>query len=199
MAQQQQGPDYYAYDRRVAAQAQASAQWASTLRLFLILVAAAAFVWVLWFAFGVTGLQFSLIALFVVGCVVGIWLLMMAQHGRIAQVMTETVDNIVAFQKADDQGEVARTAIAAWGNAQRGGQQLDGRLLQVASMISKAQTKGEIAAIEARQLADNYRQQTAQTAQQTQEQQRQAFYGYASSTPAVDPNAAKANEFHYHE
>jgi uncharacterized SAM-binding protein YcdF (DUF218 family) len=197
MAQQQQDPDYYAYDRRVAAQAEASAQWASVFKLFLILVAAAGFVWVLWFAFGITGLQFSLIALFVVGCVVGIWLLMMAQHGRIAQLVTEIIENIVAFQRADDQGEVARTAIAAWGNAQKGGQQLDGRLLQVASMIGKAKAEGEIAAYEARQLVDGHRQQTAQTAQQTQEAQRQAFYGYASDTSAA--NAVNANEFHFHE
>ena len=106
--QQQPGPDYYAYDRRVAAQAQASAEWARTFKLLLILLAVAGLIWVLWYAFGTPGLQFGLIAAFVIAVVLGVWMLMMSMHGRTADVVTETVQNLVAFQRADDQGKLTR-------------------------------------------------------------------------------------------
>ena len=60
----------------------------------------------LWYAFGTPGLQFGLIAAFVIAVVPGVWMLMMSMHGRTADVVTETVQNLVAFQRADDQGEV---------------------------------------------------------------------------------------------
>jgi hypothetical protein len=174
-------PDYYAYDRREIARAQASAQWASTIRLFLLLAAAGGLIWVLWFAFGLTGLQFGLIALFVTAVVVGVWLLMLSTHGRVADVMTQTTENLVNFQRADDQGEVARAAIAALGK----GTQLDGRVLQVAGMIGTAKAKGEIAAYQAKQTIQAERQQRMQ-------QERQAYYGYAD-------DVAKSDEFHFHD
>ena len=189
--QQQPGPDYYAYDRRVAAQAQASAEWARTFKLLLILLAVAGLIWVLWYAFGTPGLQFGLIAAFVIAVVLGVWMLMMSMHGRTADVVTETVQNLVAFQRADDQGEVARAAIAALSNGQRGNTQLDSRILQLAGVIGRAQAQGQIAAHRAASTIDAQRQQWEQ--QQTQQQQREAFYGYASDT--VSPNS----DFHVHQ
>jgi uncharacterized SAM-binding protein YcdF (DUF218 family) len=173
-------PDYYAYDRREIARAQASAQWASTIRLFLLLAAAAGLIWVLWFAFGLTGLQFGLIALFVIAVIVGVWLLMLSTHGRVADVMTQTTENLVNFQRADDQGEVARAAIAALGK----GTQLDGRVLQVASMIGTAKAKGEIAAYQARQTIEAERQQW---------QQREVLGNYG------DSGTARRDDFHFHD
>ena len=73
-------------------------------------------------------------------------MLMMSMHGRNADVVTETVQNLVAFQRADDKGEVARAAIAALSNGQRGNTQLDSRILQLAGVIGRAQAQGQIAA-----------------------------------------------------
>lgn len=182
------GPEFYAYDRREAKRAEASQAWAGTLRLFLLLAAVAGFVWVLWFAFGITGLQFGLIAAFVIGVVLGVWQLILATHDRVSDTHAEAVSNIVRFQGEDDYGETLRALVTAVASSQRGGQQLDGRLLQLANLIGSAKAKGEIAAIEAKQTIDAYRQQTAQVQQQGEQQQRSAFYSFASGQPGADPN-----------
>ncbi|MFN8467319.1 MAG: hypothetical protein U0X20_17305 [Caldilineaceae bacterium] len=184
MAPQQ--PDYYAYDRRVQAQAQASSSWASAFKLFLILAAVAAFVWVLYFAFDKTGLQFALIALFVIGVALLVWFLMLKTHQQVSDTHADAVNNIVRFQGEDDLGETLRALAAAAAGTQRSATQFDGRLLAVANMIGAAKAKGEIAAIEAKQTIDAHRQQIAQSQQQGEQQRRQAFYSYAADQQAAN-------------
>lgn len=190
--QQQSNADYYAYDRREAARAQASESWAGTLRLFLILLATGAFVWLLWFAFGVTGLQFSLIALFVIGVALLVWFLMLKTHQQVSDTHEAAVSNIVRFQGQDDLGETLRALAAAAAGAQRSGNQTENRVLQLAGMIGAAKAKGEIAAMEAKQTITAYREQAVQGQQQSQEQQRAAFYRYAAEQQAVDQEQGQA-------
>lgn len=185
--QQQSNAEYYAYDRREAARAQASESWASAFKQFMLLLATCGFVWLLWFAFGLTGLQFGLIALFVIGVAILVWFLMLKTHQQVADTQDKAVENIVRFQGQDDLGETLRALAAAAAGTQRSGTQLDSRLLQMASMIGTAKAKGEIAAHEARQTIDAYRQQGAQEQLQNQQQQQQAFYRYANEQPAATP------------
>ncbi len=188
MAQQQ--PDYYAYDRRVAAQAEASTSWASAFKLFLIIAAVAAFIWLIYFAFGTTGLQFALIALFVVGVAVLVWFLMLKTHQQVGETYEAATNNIVRFQHEDDAGETLRVLATAASKAGASNQQFDGRLLQIANAIGDAKAKGLIAAHQAGATIDAVRQQTAQSQQQSEEERRQAFYRYAADQAAANPGQA---------
>mgnify|MGYP000948653628 CR=1 FL=1 len=136
--QPQQSPDYYAYDRRVRAEAEASTSWASAFKLFIIVAATAAFIWLIYFAFGTTGLQFALIALFVVGVAILVWFLMLKTHQQVSDTHADAVNNIVRFQHEDDAGETLRSLVVAISNGQRAGTQLDSRLLQLAGVIGEA-------------------------------------------------------------
>ena len=190
--QPQQSPDYYAYDRRVRAEAEASTSWASAFKLFIIVAATAAFIWLIYFAFGTTGLQFALIALFVVGVAILVWFLMLKTHQQVSDTHADAVNNIVRFQHEDDAGETLRSLVVAISNGQRAGTQLDSRLLQLAGVIGEAKDKGMIAAHQAGATIDAVRQQTVQNQQQSQEQQRAAFYRYAAEQQAIDPQQDQA-------
>lgn len=181
--------DWYAYDRRELARSQASSAWAGVFKLALVLGAVAAFVWLLHYAFGMPGLQFGLILGFVIVVVVGIWELMKSTKQQTIDTVESTIRGIVEFQRADDQGEVARAAISALGSNQRAGTQLDANLLRLAGAIGKAQARGEIAAHEAQRTIEAVRTEANQA-----QNGRSAWYSYADSA-----DGPEREDFHFHQ
>ena len=178
-----QMPDSYAEMARERARAEASSAWAGAIKLALLLGALAAFVWLLNYAFGIAGLQFGLIAAFIMLVAIGVAELMKSMKQQTIDTMETTVNAIVRFQQADDQGEVLRNVVSVLGRSDRTGQQTENRVLALAGLIGRSMAKGEIAAHQAAQI-------DAVKAQQARD--NQAFY-------TIHNDASQPDDFHFHE
>ena len=108
---------------------------------------------------------------------------------QVIDAQQATFRSIVEFQRADDQGEVARSAINVLGSNQRAGMQLDANLLRLAGAIGKAQARGEIAAHEAQRTIEAVRTEASQA-----QNGRSAWYSYAENA-----DGPEREDFHFHQ
>jgi len=131
--------------------------WAKVALMLLGLIGMGALVWVIDHYFGAPGVRVFLVAAGVIGLVMLIYIMSIgvsAVFGRQAMAHHDAVlQGLIAFQRADDYGEVARSVATGMSGAIRSGNQIDARVLQIANQIARQQSA---------QLADSQRQQQAQ-------------------------------------
>ena len=166
--------------------AEASKRWA-LLGILVVAIGMLALLW--WFVesyYGHDGVR-------VVGIVIGVLLLVLfvIGVGALVQFIATSLaqrhhDNVlrglVAFQREDDRGEVARTVASGVAGVLRSGNQLDSRVLTLAGRLGQQQAQAMVRG----QIADQQR-----LGQQQAEQQAQSWYDvpaqFEDDTPAGMP------------
>lgn len=128
--------------------------WARLFQMLLGAILVGVLGWVVYVAFGMDGVRVFLIAAGIVGIVVTIYVMAIgvsATFGRQAMDHHNNVlQGLIAFQRADDYGEVARQVASGMTGAMRSGNTVDARLLTLANQMSGFQRQ---------QLADSRQQQ----------------------------------------
>jgi hypothetical protein len=131
-----------------------SNRWATLGIVIVILLALAGLGWAIDHYFGEGGVRVMLVAVGLTALLAILYLMAIgvsAVFGRQAMAHHDNVlQGLIAFQRADDYGEVARQVATGMSGAIRTGNSLDARVLQVANQLSQAQN---------RQLIDSQRQQ----------------------------------------
>lgn len=131
-----------------------SHRWATLGIVIVVLLALAGLGWAVDRYFGEGGVRVLLIAVGLLLILLIIYLMgigVSAIFGRQAMQHHDNVlQGLIAFQRADDYGEVARQVASGMSGAMRSGNSLDARVLQVANQIAKQQHT---------QLMDGQRQQ----------------------------------------
>lgn len=131
-----------------------SQRWATLLIVIVITAGVTALVWAVDRYFGGDGVRILLIAAGVAAVITTIYALSIATaaiYGRMAMRHHDNVlSGLIAFQRADDYGEVARQVAGGITNVMRSGNAVDSRVLTLANQIAQQQH---------RQLIDSQRQQ----------------------------------------
>lgn len=131
-----------------------SQRWATLGIVIVILLALAGLVWAVDHYFGEVGVRVLLMTVGLVALLAIIYLMVIGVSAVFGRQAMEHHDNVlqglIAFQRADDYGEVARSVATGISGAVRSGAALDARVLQVANQIARQQQA---------QLADSQRQQ----------------------------------------
>ena len=166
--------------------AEASKRWAS-LAILVVVIGLLVLLW--WFVdsyFGADGVRvvaivigIALLVLFVIGVGYGV----QAISTSLSQRHHDNVlRGLVAFQREDDRGEVARTVASGVAGVLRSGNQVDARVLTLAGRLGQQQAQAMVRG----QIADQQR-----LAQQQTEQQAQSWYDvpaqFEDDTPAGVP------------
>lgn len=133
-----------------------SQRWATLMIVLVIIGGGAALVWAVDHYFGAGGVRVLLVAGGFIAVVVLIYAMSIgvsAIYGRQAMAHHDNVlSGLIAFQRADDYGEVARQVAGGITGVMRSGNTLDSRVLTVANQLAKQQTQ---------MLMDSQRQQLA--------------------------------------
>jgi hypothetical protein len=150
-----------------------SQRWATLLIVIVIVAGLTALVGAVDRYFGGDGVRILLIAAgvaAVIGVIYALSIVTAAIYGRMAMQHHDNVlSGLIAFQRADDYGEVARQVAGGITNVMRSGTNLDARVLTVANQIAQQQH---------RQLIDSQRQQAqAPTWAMSADQQQPADQG----------------------
>jgi hypothetical protein len=131
-----------------------SNRWATLGIVIVIVLALAGLGWAVDHYFGEGGVRVLLIAVGLLSVLALIYVMSIgvsAVFGRQAMAHHDNVlQGLIAFQRADDYGEVARQVATGMSGAMRTGNQVDAQVLRVANQLSQAQN---------RQLIDSQRQQ----------------------------------------
>ena len=131
-----------------------SQRWATLLIVLVIAAGLTALVWAVDRYFGGDGVRILLIAAgvaAVIGIIYVMSIVTAAIYGRMAMQHHDNVlSGLIAFQRADDYGEVARQVAGGITNVMRSGNTVDSRVLTLANQIAQQQH---------RQLIDSQRQQ----------------------------------------
>lgn len=134
---------------------QTSNRWATLGIVVVCILAAGLLTWAIDHYFGPDGVRFWLIAcglLAVLGLLYLLSIGVSAVYGRQAMAHHNNVlDGLVAFQRADDYGEVARSVANNMGGVLRSGNSLDGRIVGLANQLARQQ-------VQALQAADRTQQ-----------------------------------------
>lgn len=121
-----------------------SHRWATLLIVLVIVGACAALLWAVDRYFGADGVRITLVAAGFIAVVVLIYALSIgvsAIYGRQAMAHHDNVlSGLIAFQRADDYGEVARQVAGGITGVMRSGNTLDSRVLTMANQLAKQQT-----------------------------------------------------------
>lgn len=129
---------------------QTSNRWATLGIVVVCILAAALLTWAIDNYFGADGVRIFLIAVGIAAIVLLIYLLSIgvsAVYGRQAMAHHNNIlDGLVAFQRADDAGEVARSVANSMGGALRSGNTLDGRIVTLANQLARQQTQALLSA-----------------------------------------------------
>ena len=132
-----------------------SQRWATLGIVVVCILAAAGLGFAIDHYFGAGGMRIFLIAVGILATVVVIYLLSIgvsAVYGRQAMAHHNNIlDGLVAFQRADDYGEVARSVANNMGGVLRSGNSLDGRIVGLANQLARQQ-------VQALQAADRTQQ-----------------------------------------
>jgi hypothetical protein len=155
------------YDPRVDARyAEASKRWAAAA-IMLVVLAALALLW--WFVdsyYGADGVRVAGVTLGIlvlVLIVIGVgWLVQATATDMAVRHHNNVLNGLVAFQREDDRGEVARTVASGVAGVLKSGNQLDRTVLAMAGRLGKQQAN---AVVQGR-LADSRQQQAAQAQQE---------------------------------
>jgi hypothetical protein len=117
--------------------------WAKVALTLLAIVATAALIWMIDYYFGADGVRTFLIVVGIVSIVAIIYFLAIgvsAIFGRQAMAHHNNVLNgLIAFQRADDYGEVARSVATGMTGVIRSENQVEGRLLTLADRMARSQ------------------------------------------------------------
>lgn len=117
--------------------------WAKVALTLLAILATAALIWMLDHYFGADGVRIFLITVGIVAIVAIIYILAIgvsAIYGRHAMAHHNNVlQGLIAFQRADDYGEVARSVATGMSGVIRSGNTLDQRLLTMADRMALRQ------------------------------------------------------------
>ncbi len=129
---------------------QTSNRWATLGIVVVCILAAALLTWAIDNYFGADGVRVFLIAAGIVAIVGIIYLLSIgvsAIYGRQAMAHHNNIlEGMVAFQRADDYGEVARSVANNMGGVLRSGNSLDGRIVTLANQLARQQTQAMLTA-----------------------------------------------------
>jgi len=127
-----------------------SNRWALLGIISVCIMAVACLTWAVDHYFGADGVRIFFIACGIVALVVLIYVLAIgvsAVYGRIAMRHHDNVlQGLVAFQRADDYGEVARSVANNMGGVLRTNNTLDGRIVTLANQLARQQAQALIAA-----------------------------------------------------
>jgi hypothetical protein len=138
------------YMQHEVAALQTSNRWATLGIILIVLLAVAALLWVIDHYFGADGVRIFLIAagvIAIVGIIYAMSIGVSAIYGGLAmRHHRDVLDGLVAFQRADDYGEVARTVAAGVGSVLRSGNTLDARILTTANQLARQQTQAMLSA-----------------------------------------------------
>jgi len=133
-----------------------SHHWATLGIAVVVLLALAGLGWATDHYFGPPGVRVLLVGaglLTMLGIIFLMSISVSAVYGRQAQKHHDNVlQGLIAFQRADDYGEVARQVATGMSGAIRSGNQVDARVLQIANQIAQQQQ---------RQLTDSQRTQAS--------------------------------------
>lgn len=133
------------YMQHEVAALRTSNRWATLGIVIVILLALAALGWAIDHYFGGDGVRMFLIATGIAVIIILVYALSVlttAVYGRMAMSHHDNVlSGLIAFQRADDYGEVARQVASGMSGAIRTGNSLDARVLQVANQLSQAQQR----------------------------------------------------------
>lgn len=131
-----------------------SHRWATLGIVIVVLLALAGLGWAVDHYFGEGGVRVMLVAVGLVALVIIIYFMAIGVSAIFGRQAMQHHDNVlsglIAFQRADDYGEVARQVASGMSGAIRTGNQVDARVLQVANQLSSYRQA---------QLADSQRQQ----------------------------------------
>ena len=129
---------------------QTSNRWATLGIVVVCILAIAGLTWAIDHYFGADGVRFWLIAcglLAVLGLLYLLSIGVSAVYGRMAMSHHDNVlQGLVAFQRADDYGEVARSVANNMGGVLRSGNSLDGRIATLANQLARQQTQALLTA-----------------------------------------------------
>jgi hypothetical protein len=133
-----------------------SHRWATLGIVIVILLALAGLGWAIDHYFGVAGVRVMLVAVGLVTLLAILYVMSIGVSAIFGRQAMQHHDNVlqglIAFQRADDYGEVARQVASGMSGAMRSGNQVDARVLQIANQIARQQVA---------QLTDSQRQQHA--------------------------------------
>ena len=129
---------------------QTSNRWATLGIVVVCILAAALLTWAIDHYFGADGVRFWLVACGLIAVLAILYLLSIgvsAVYGRMAMTHHDNVlQGLVAYQRADDAGEVARSVANSMGGALRSGNTLDGRIVTLANQLARQQTQALLSA-----------------------------------------------------
>lgn len=129
--------------------------WAKVALTLLAILATAALIWMIDHYFGAEGVRVFLIAVGIIAIVAIIYFLAIgvsAVFGRQAMAHHNNVlQGLIAFQRADDYGEVARSVANGMSGVIRSGNTVEARLLTMADRMARSQH--QLAAADQRQAA----------------------------------------------
>jgi hypothetical protein len=127
-----------------------SNRWATLGIILVVLLAAAALLWAIDHYFGADGVRIFLIAagiIAVVGIIYAMSIGVSAIYGGLAMRHHNNVlDGLVAFQRADDAGEIVRSVANNMGGVLRSGSSLEGKILTTANQLARQQTQALLSA-----------------------------------------------------
>ena len=118
----------------------ASHRWATLGIVIVILLALGALGWAVDHYFGAGGVRVMLVAVGLVTLLAILYLMSIGVSAIFGRQAMQHHDNVlqglIAFQRADDYGEVARQVASGMSGAIRTGNQVEARVLQVANQLS---------------------------------------------------------------
>jgi hypothetical protein len=127
-----------------------SNRWATLGIILVVVLAAAALLWAIDHYFGADGVRTFLIAagiIAVVGIIYAMSIGVSAIYGGLAMRHHNNVlDGLVAFQRADDAGEIVRSVANNMGGVLRSGSSLEGKILTTANQLARQQTQALLSA-----------------------------------------------------
>lgn len=129
---------------------QTSNRWATLGIVVVCILAVVGLTWAIDHYFGADGVRFWLIACGLIAVLAILYLLSIgvsAVYGRMAMNHHDNVlQGLVAHQRADDAGEVARSVANSVGGVLRSGNSVDGRILTIANQLARQQTQALLSA-----------------------------------------------------
>lgn len=135
-----------------------SHRWATLGIIIVVLLALAGLGWAVDHYFGEGGVRVLLVAVGLVTLLAVFYVMSIGASAIFGRQAMQHHDNVlqglIAFQRADDYGEVARQVASGMSGAMRTGNQVDAQVLRVANQIARQQVA---------QLADGQRQPTPPT------------------------------------
>lgn len=143
MNNQQLDPDIYM--QREITGVQTANLWAKVALFLLTILATAGVIWTIDYYFDAAGVRIFLIAVGIIAIVAIIYFLAIgvsAVFGRQAMAHHNNVlQGLIAFQRADDYGEVARAVANGMSGVIRSGNTVEARLLTMADRIARSQNQ----------------------------------------------------------